>query len=230
MKSRLFQVFASLSIVVFFVCGQQALAQESRHHLQARIASAPHQGEARNAAKFDELFQLASGFGVLPPVDSGGNDEWPCFPNANANGADCSQIATGGVVLGTPAYTQSLANCDADSSSSTSCGQIFWFYEDDTGDNTDPLIVSIEVKQGTKVILDTGKIPLASPNPFPAGSVIIISDDVAFGTLGETGKGNGFCAGTKVVCVNPVAGIATVTLTTTVGQSKITSHFNINLQ
>ena len=230
MKSRLFQVFASLSVLVFFVWGQQALAQASRHNLQARAVPGTHQGPVKNVAKFDELFQLASGFGVLPPVDGSGFDEWPCFPNANGNGADCSQIATGGVVIGTPGYTQSLANCDADSSTSTNCGQIFWFYEDDTNDNTDPLVVSIEVKQGLSVILATGKVTLAAPNPFPAGSVIVISDDVAFGTLGETGKGNGYCGGTKVVCVNPVAGIATVTLTTTVGASKITTHFNINLQ
>ena len=226
-KSRLFQVIASLAIVVFLVCGQQALAQ---HHLQARTMSGTHQGAVKPAAGFDELFQLSSGFGALPPVDGNGNDEWPCFPNpANANFPDCSNIATGGVVLGTPAYTWSLASCDANAGTNTNCGQIFWLYEDDTNDNTDPLIVSITVKQGTEYVLDTGSVNLGT-NPFPAGSVIVISDDVAFGTLGQTGKNNGFCNGSKKVCVNPVAGIATVTLSTKVGASKITTHFNINLQ
>ena len=227
-KPRLFQAFVSVAIVAFVICGQQALAQ-SRHHLQARVVPGTHQGETRNLAKFDELFQLSTGFGVLPPVDSSGNDEWPCFPNQNANGADCSQIAAGGVVIGAPAYTQSLANCDASAAGAPNCGQIFWFYEDDTGDGTDDLIVSIVVKQGAEYILDTGNFDFG-PNPFPAGSVVVISDDVAFGTLGETGKNNGFCDGSKKTCVNPVAGIATVTVTTKVGASKITGKFNINLQ
>lgn len=229
MKSRLFQVFALMAIVAFFVCGQQALAQESRHHLQARVVSGAEMRQVKNLAKFDELFQLSSGFGALPPVDGGGNDEWPCFPNQNANGADCSTIAAGGVVIGSPAYTWSLADCDANTASSPNCGQVFWFYEDDTGDMTDHLIVSIVVKQGTEYILDTGNFDFG-PNPFPAGSVIVISDDVAFGTLGGTGKNNGFCDGSNKTCVNPVAGIATVTLTTKVGASKITTKFNINLQ
>jgi hypothetical protein len=222
-KSRLFQIFVSLSIV--FVCGQQGFAQQSRHHLQARIMPATHQGATKNLVKFDELFQLSQGFGVLPPLDGSGADEWPCFGGS----ADCSTIAPGGVVIGAPAYTQSLAACDADSASSTNCGQVFWFYEDDTGDNTDDLIVSIVVKQGLNYILDTGNFDFG-PNPFPAGSVIIISDDVAFGTLGETGKNNGYCAGSKKVCSDPVAGVATVTVTTKVGASKITGKFNINLQ
>ena len=186
---------------------------------------ATHQGATKNLVKFDQLFQLSQGFGVLPPLDGSGADEWPCFGGS----ADCSTIAPGGVVIGAPAYTQSLAACDADSASSTNCGQVFWFYEDDTGDNTDDLIVSIVVKQGLNFILDTGNFDFG-PNPFPAGSVIIISDDVAFGTLGETGKNNGYCAGSKKVCSDPVAGVATVTVTTKVGASKITGKFNINLQ
>jgi hypothetical protein len=221
-KSRLFQVIASMAIVAFFVCGQQALAQ---HHLQARVMPATHQGIAQPPSGPVLLFQLASGMGVLPPVDGGGGDEWPCFGGS----ADCSTIAAGGVVIGTPSYTKSLTACDANTPTSPACGQIFWFYEDDTNDNTDHLKVSIAVKQGTKFILDTGIFDFG-PNPFPAGSVIIISDDVAFGTLGATGKNNGFCAGSNKICSDPVAGVANVTVTTMVGTSKIMSKFNINLQ
>ncbi len=226
-KSRMFQSLAFLTVVVFFVCGQPALAQ---HHFKAQLVPG-HQvsAKAQVLAKYDELFQLASGFGALPPVDGGGYDEWPCFPNMNANGADCSQISPGGVVIGDPAYTWSYAACDANSDTSTNCGQIFWFYEDDTGDNTDDLIVSIVVKQGTNYILDTGNYNFG-PNPFPAGSVIVISDDVAFGTLGQTGANNGYCNGSKKVCSNPLTGVATVSVTTKVGPSKIMGKFNINLQ
>ena len=73
-----------------------------------------------------------------------------------SNAPDCSQIAAGGVVIGQVAYTQSLANCDASAAGAPNCGQIFWFYEDDTGDNTDDLVATIVVKQGKNYIMDTG--------------------------------------------------------------------------
>lgn len=224
-KSRFFQALACCAMVAFLVCGPQAFAQRI-HHLQIRVVNPNH---AQAKAEKKALEQLSVGFGVLPPVDGGGNDEWPCFPNQNANGADCSQISTGGVVIGQPAYSQSLSACDANSDSSTNCGQIFWFYEDDTGDSTDDLVVSIVVKQGKNYIMDTGPFDFG-PNPFPAGSVIVIYDDTAFGTLGETGPGNGFCAGSTETCVNPVKGVASVTITTTVGVSTITSKFNMFLE
>src|ERR1700691_1217147 len=154
-KARSLQVLACFAIVVLILCGQQAFAQ-SVHHLQIRAVNASRVHAQKGPNEKKALEQLSSGFGVLPPIDSGDNDEWPCFPNQNANGADCSQIATGGVVIGTPAYTQSLADCDGNSSSAANCGQIFWFYEDDTGDTTDDLVISVVIKQGKNYILDTG--------------------------------------------------------------------------
>jgi hypothetical protein len=227
-KSRLFQLFMCLAIVGFIVCGQQALAQ-TVHHLQARAVSQNGvHSQARNEKK--ALEQLMSGFGVLPPVDGAGNDEWPCFPGGgNPNDADCASIAAGGIVLGAPAYTRALDFCNANTSTSPNCGQIFWFYEDDTGNSTDDLVVSIVVKQGKNFVLDTGPFNFG-PNPFTAGAVIVISDDVAFGTLGQTGPGNGFCAGSTESCINPVKGVASVTVTTTVGTSTITSKFNMFLE
>lgn len=219
-KSRLFQVAASLVIVVFFLCGQQALAQ---HHLQAHVVPGVGGGNGPQAPSL--LFQLASGMGVLPPLDGGGADQWPCFGGS----PDCSTIAPGGVVIGTPSYTKSLTACDGNTPTSLPCGQIFWFYEDDTNDNTDHLIVSITVKQGANYILDTGNFDFG-PNPFAAGSVIIISDDTAFGTLGGVGKNNGFCAGSGKTCKDPVAGVANVVVNTKVGLNKISAKFNLNLQ
>ena len=171
-----------------------------------------------------KLFQLSQGFGALPPVDGQGFDEWPCF----AGSADCSSIASGGVVIGTPAYTWSLANCDANNPNASACGQIFWFYEDDTGDHTDHLVVSIVGKQGTSYVLDTGNFDFG-PNPF-ANQVTVIDGDLAFGTLGQSGKGNGLCRHSNKTCVDPVAGVVSITVTTTVGAQKLTSKFNINLQ
>jgi len=230
-QSRFFQVFAFTAILALFVCGQQAMAQNP-HHLQMRALSPVDAGKIyppKGPTEKARLEQLSSGFGVLPPLDSGGADEWPCFPNQNANGADCSSIAAGGVVIGQPAYTQSLANCDASASGAANCGQFFSFYEDDTGDNTDDLVVSIVVKQGVKYILDTGTVDLGT-NPFPAGSVVIIYDDTAFGTLGQTGPGNGFCGGSTETCVNPVKGPATATFTITVGTSTIKTTINMFLE
>ncbi len=227
-KSRMFQGFTSIAIVVFFVCGQQAVAQ---HHLQFRVVPGVHADKADplKAKEKAVMEQLSSGFGFLPPVDGGGNDEWPCFPNQNANGADCSTISAGGVVIGQPAFTQSLSACDANTGTSTNCGQFFSFYEDDTGDNTDDLVVSIVVKQGKNYILDTGIVNLGI-NPFPAGSIVVIYDDAAFGTLAQTGPGNGYCAGSTETCINAVAGKATATFTITVGTSTIKTTINMFLE
>jgi hypothetical protein len=228
-KSRLFQLASSTAMVALLVCGQHALAQESRLQIQAHALPAIDRGVSSNVVEKKILYQGASGFGILPPKDANGDDEWPCFPNpANANYADCSSIAAGGIVIGTPGHTQSLAACDDNTSTISNCGQIFWFYEDDTGDSTDDLIVTITVKQGKNYIADV--VYDFGPNPFPAGSVVIISDDTAFGTLGESGPGNGFCYYSTETCVNPKAGAAVVTVTTTVGTSKITSSFSIFLK
>ncbi len=229
-KCRWFQVLALAAILACVICGQQAQA-ESPHHLQIRTVNVNGVHAEKGAKLKAVLEQLSSGFGVLPPVDSGGNDEWPCFPGQNANGADCSSIATGGVVIGTPAYTQSFADCDADASGAANCGQFFWFYQDDTGDTTDDLVVSIVVKQGKNYILNTGPFNFG-PNPFGStpGTVIVISDDTAFGTLGQTGPGNGFCAGSTETCSNPVAGPAVATMTTTVGKSTIKTTVDMFFQ
>ncbi|MGA9643646.1 MAG: hypothetical protein WBQ72_19770 [Terriglobales bacterium] len=229
MKLCLLPLFVWLAVVALLVCSQPAMAQ-SPHHLQFRLMPGNGHVALKGAKEKKALEQLMSGFGVLPPVDGGGNDEWPCFPgSSNPNAPDCASIATGGLVVGQTAYTQSLSACDGNSGSSPNCGQVFWFYEDDTGDTTDDLVVSIVVKQGKNYILDTGPFNFG-PNPFAAGSVVVIYDDTAFGTLGQTGVGNGFCAGSTETCVNPVAGVASVTVTTTVGTSSIKSSFNMFLE
>jgi len=225
--SRFSQIFIFMAMVAFLVCGQQALAQVN-HHLQMQVVSGPHADRAEARSEKKVLEQLASGFGVLPPLDGGGNDEWPCSSTFN-NAADCSQIAPGGVVLGSPAYTQSLANCDNSGPTYVSCGQIFWFYEDDTNDNIDDLVVSVVVKQGKNYILDSGPMNHGA-NPYSPGTVILSSLDTSFGTVGQSGPSNGNCAGSTETCVNPVKGVATVTITTTVGTSTISSKFNMFLE
>jgi hypothetical protein len=233
-KPPLFQIISFPAIVAFLLCGQHMLAQEthakSRLHIQAHVAGTVDQGIKSDAVVESKILrQLSSGFGILPPKDANGDDEWPCVPNsANANYPDCSSIAAGGVVIGVPGFTQSLTSCDDNTSTISYCGQILWFYEDDTGDSTDDLIITISAKQGANYIADV--VYNFGPNPYPAGSVVIISDDTAFGTLGETGPGNGFCYYSTETCVNPKAGAATITVTTTVGASSIKSAFTIFLK
>jgi|HubBroStandDraft_6_1064221.scaffolds.fasta_scaffold00203_3 hypothetical protein len=223
-KSRLFQLLATLALAAFFACGRPALAQEKPYHAHVRIV--PKSGVHANVVEAKTLKPLFANFGALPPTDGTGADEWPCFSGE----PDCTGIAPGGVVIGLPFYTQSLAACDDDSSAYAPCGQILWFYEDDTGNNTSHLIASVVVKQGKEFILDTGPLDFGA-NQSPAGGLVLVYLDMAFGTLGDpTGPGNGFCAGSTETCVNPVKGEATVTITTTVGTSTIHNTFSMFLE
>lgn len=224
-KSRWILVLASLAIAALVVSGQQAVAQ-SLHPFKLTVVPA-RRGDHPAVKEKKALYQLAAGFGVLPPLDGSGNDSWPCF----GGDTDCSAIAPGGVVIGDPFYTWSLTACDASSSTFTNCGQFFNFWEDDTLDTTDDLVISVVVQQGKSFIFDSGAQNFG-PNPFgtAAGQLIVLSQDTAFGTQGQSGPGNGFCAGSTETCVDPKAGPATITITTTVGTSTIKSVSKIFLE
>jgi hypothetical protein len=232
-KSRLFPVLASLSIVAFFVCGQLALAQQNKSPFRVQIIPPNHALGVQPQANGDgQLWLQVAGFAALPPMDGTGDDEWPCQPNVGANGADCASIATSGLVIGSLAHTWSFADCDASLTTSTNCGQILWVYQDDIGSGD--VSVTLTAKQGTGYVLSTGTIDLG-PDTAPVGSTVIFSYDTAFGTKGETGKGNGYCAGTKSTCVNPLSGVPiNIEVTTKVGTSlqffKLMKTFSIVLQ
>ena len=224
------RVFVSPMVVLAVaLVGQQSLAQEAtttNPHFQIHAIRRTGVPKVATPAA-PVLFPLLTSMGVLPPPDGGGADTWPCF--TGGTDADCSSIALGGVVVGVPAYTWSLSNCTATSTSTANCGQIYWMYEDDSG-SSDDLVVTLTVKQGANYILDTGKVDLG-PNFGETGISVIISDDTAFGTQGQTGKNNGFCAGSNKICVQPVAGPATISWTTQVGTlPKISGKATINLQ
>ena len=278
-KSRLFLVVASLVIVAFFVCGQQALAAENQHHWQIKVVPRVHSGvDIRSNSVPAALYagEMAFVATAYPTVNSDGSDLWPCFGNTSTPNTDCPTIGnpsitfpTGGVVLGAPSYTWSLDACNATSTSTPVCGQTNSWYEDDTNDSTDDLTYEIEVTQGSKIIADSGLVDFG-PNVYgglsPAANVIIYGDQ-NFGTMGETGKNNGNCdadynypttsdpAGELFViaanktCVAPVAGVATLSATTSVAtpkyklnpktgtytvtytvKYKVTQKWNINLQ
>ena len=218
-RLRFFQC-AVLAVVIGLCAFGQA---QSVRNLNYTVHAVPSLGLGPSITP--ALFELAQGFGVAAPPDGGGNPQWPCFGGS----ADCSTIAPGGVVIGTPAYTWSLSACDQNNGTVPPCGWIFWFYEDDTGDNTDHLVVTVTAKQGANYVINTGKIDFG-PNPYGAGQIIVVSGNQGFGTMGQTGKNNGNCAGSNKTCVDPVAGLVNLQVTTTIGKQKISGKFNVNLK
>lgn len=217
-KIRMFGIAAPAVMVAFGVYGQAAFAQDSaiskpQLHMATigRVQVGPD--DVPDAAS--QVHQGITGMGVLPPQDTGGVDEWPCF--GGGGDADCSTIALGGLVIGTPVYTWPLTAC---TSNTAACGQIFWTFETDIKSTTAPINVSITVTQGT-----TTKTTIASlsgnvgANP-GAGFIEIISADVAFGP-GDCGAGT---------CGTPVQGPATIKVTTKIGTSTATGSAVILLK
>ena len=77
-KSLLFQVAASLAIVVMFVCGQQALAQEVPHHYRVQMVHRenPDRTLKSNPPPPDGLYGIGQSFAAYA-LDGSGADEWP---------------------------------------------------------------------------------------------------------------------------------------------------------
>jgi len=184
-----------------------------------------------------------------------GSELWPCFTPS----ADCPTIGdppipfSGGLVIGTPRFTVSLSACNGTTNGTqvpytwdqgetwnafaindyyVPCGQINALYEDWTSDSTDDMLTSYVVRQGLRVIADSG-VQDWGPNTF-AGTgdlfTIITYQDFNFGALGQTGPNNGNCVpnynypaaaiptsypviiADNRTCVDPVAGLATITV------------------
>jgi hypothetical protein len=216
-KSRFFQILACLAIVAFFVCGQQALAQETHHHWQIKVLprqnaeGTRHNPEATSPTK--DLYGIQAAFTNGYPTigaNSDGSDIWPCFGDSSSANPDCPTIGsptitfpTGAAALGTPAYVWQLDNpgsngygCDSDTNGTSPtaylpCGQTETWYEDDTNDSTDELIYSVVVKQGTTVIAASGTVDFG-PNSFggltPPADVVVYGDQ-NFGTWPGAGSG-----------------------------------------
>jgi hypothetical protein len=197
-----------------------------------------------------------------------GSDLWPCFGNSASPNPNCPTIGdpsipfrTGGIVVGYPQYVWKLANnqgygygdgngngngCDALINGTTGpagaqyrpCGQIATWYEDDTNDSTDDLLQRIVVRQGARVIYDSGTVDYGPAGPTVAYPVeVILSNDANFGFWPgadeSAGPNNGNCSpdngypltspknpGKLYVvragrtCQQPVPGLATFTTST----------------
>jgi hypothetical protein len=275
-KSRWFRVLACLTIVAFFACGQQALAQGGtqstpRFRIKALPKTQPQVPPDITDGPPADLFPLTAAFTATsyPTVNSDGSDLWPCKGDTSLPKMDCPAIGdpsvtfpTGGLAVGVPAYVWSLSACDGTMNGSSvggsptyiPCGQTETFYEDDTGDSTDDVLYRVEVTQGTgtntKIIADSGTQDFG-PDPFahasPPADFEGFTGDMNFGTLGvPTGPNNGNCdadfnypatSDTSAVfpftiaanktCVDPVAGLATVTATTEFATPRYTKKMTV---
>jgi hypothetical protein len=195
------------------------------------------------------------------PANYGGGSPSVACPYATIQGEsenDGSGVFSGGLVIGYPGYSiqfagdTNLANgdppCYYNSAPTLTnglppfCTQIVNFWEDDTTDSTDELYQTIEVTQGTSIILDTGVIDWGTNGDGtgnPAENFEWI--DVLFGTFGQTGVNNGMCLKANSIyavgnegpywqyasaktCGQPVPGAATVTVTTYTGPPSANSE------
>lgn len=202
------------------------------------------------------LYGAAQWFGGGPiasyasPANSDGSEIWPCFGGGSTGNPDCPTVgdpsqplAADGAVVGVPFYgwplkfTDGTDFCDQASTADLPCGQVETWYEDDSFDGTDDLLYLLTAVQGTKYLSDSGTYDFG-PNFTGGGpgSVVVISGDQGFGTMGQTGVNNGNCAANynyplaspanpgvvyevsaKKTCSAPTTGVVKFTATTSLG-------------
>ena len=210
-KIRMF-TFAALAVIgPFGMVGQPALARAPQFQAKV-IGHVPAQVSPDPAAP--TIFQLVTTFGTLAPIDGSGNDEWPCLTGDAVKWPDCSSIPAGGLVIGLPTYTVSLANC---LDPNVACIGGVEVVEDDNPSTTKDFNWALRITQGDAVILDTGELNFGPNMPntiqFIGGNLYVGPGNCATGT-----------------CVSPVAGKATATTWTWVGKSVVVGHATINFQ
>ena len=193
-------------------------------------------------------------------ANADGSDVWPCFgrgnnPDCAMIGNPPVPLPRGGIVMGRPAFTWALQNdniigfglgngvgCDAFTNGTVGqpyqpgvlyrpCGQIFTSFEDDTGDSTDDLLQRVVVKQGDKIIYDSGVVDFGPAGPIKYPVDVVLYTDANFGYWpgAQDGPNNGNCSGnlgypltaptfsaayviaSNTTCQQPVAGPATFT-------------------
>ena len=192
-KTRILACAQRAALATLGLLGQAA-AQDSAPGHARNFQIVPH---ANVPDASTALNQGVVGIAYLPPAAG----DWPCFGGST----DCSSVAQGGMVIGTPIQNWSLSDCNV---KGTTCGQIFWTFEDDSASGD--LVVSFTVKQGKTTIQSEKPQNYGSITGSP-GSIWVI--DFPFGGL----KG-------------AAAGPATLTVSTTVGTTKITGKATINLE
>jgi|ERR1700693_83451 len=271
-KSRWYRVLASIALAAFFAFGQQALAQDDAQskipfHVRVvpRAATDVSPDVTSLAAPVANLYPLSAVLTATSDptyVNSDGTDLWVCLgmlPNGEEN-PDCPTIGNpsipfpaGGIVVGVPSYSWSLAKCNGTSTATPPCGQLETVYEDATNDSTDDLLFTIVVTQGTgdstTWIYDSGTINFG-PNQYvvgiPPSNIVYIAGDTGLGNSGvTTGPNNGNCLAStnyptssdpstvefniqgNKTCSSVVAGLATFTVTTELATPHYTKHTTV---
>jgi hypothetical protein len=205
-KTRMF-LFAALALILTF--GQLAFAQEGPQVHAVILGTAPGMPlEVTPDATAAVTPGAASAMTAMGPLGS----SWPDF--CGSGSSTCASDPSYSLLLGQPEETWSRATC---TSETTACGQIYNVVVSNTASGA--WSAKLEVKQGTKVIFDSGL--LSTGSTFAAGDIGYSSFNVAFGS-GHCAKG--------VTCVAPVAGPATITYTNKIGTTTVTGHQTITLQ
>ena len=221
------------------------------------------------------LYSLQAAFvGAYPIIsaNSDGSDLMPCLdfyqggagsnPNCPTLGSPSVPFPVNAIVLGFPAHSWPLKNsanpgngfgCDALTNGTTGptgsaynpCGQADTWYEDDTNDSTDDLLQRVVVRQGARIIYDSGIVDFGPAGPsvtYPAQ--VLLSYDANFGFwpgAGSIGPNNGNCSASAgypltapanpgevyelesgETCEQPVSGEATFSTFTALGTPEYT--------
>ena len=213
--------FVALVSLVAFCFGTMALAA---NHAQFSAKIVRNGGAHANGVSPDYtftfpsttpgLYGVAQWFGGGPiasyasPFNTDNSEIWPCFGGGTAGNPDCPSVgdpsqalATSGFVGGVPFYgwplkfTDGTDFCLQATTADLPCGQVETWYEDDSLDGTDDLLYLLTAQQGTAFVSDSGTYDFG-PNFTGGGpgSVVVISGDQGFGTMGQTGPNNGNCA------------------------------------
>lgn len=216
------------TIVTFCAFRQPAQAQAGPPHIRVRMVPRV-QRENINPSVVGTvptaLFPLWQAFTTYAIDPTTGFDEWIC----DGGHPECPTINPLGLVVGRPDSIWPLADCEATSTATPSCGQFEVWYEDATDDSTDDLLFRIVATQGENYIYDSGINDFGPVVGATYPRLGAFSGDANFGTMGQTGKNNGNCSadynypfpalpGVFVItenetCVAPVAGPVNITAT-----------------
>jgi hypothetical protein len=195
-KTRTILLSLLALILVAGVCVPQAMAAGPQIHA---FTIARSQMPQALPAAIPGVMQGMTGLGPNPPVAS--PVSWPCF----APNAPCTADPAGGMLVATPESIFSLTACQNTSGSNAGCGELWWTFE--MGGATGNIIAAVTATQVSGMTTNTiFSIPPTNLGPAPPAGYI----EVIYVT--NLGFGPNFCSG----CVAPVAGAATVAVTSAI--------------
>jgi hypothetical protein len=181
------------------VSGQQALAQDAANLGNVHVTLTDHWVPGETSDATAAVLAGPVGFVAPPPVE-GPPASWPCF----APNAPCSSDPKGGMLIGLPLQQWPISG--ATNCTTEPCGQIMAMFETTTG--TGAVSFTVTITQGATTIYTITGTQVETAKAHQVGVV-----DVTGVQFDATAK----------------AGAATVTVTTTVGKTKVTGKTIIYL-